>query len=101
MKTLATACVLLSLFITAYCFFEREVLPGAQYTKVLSDLKTAGINDKELIERIRWSILGIRTTWPPLLFATLCQNALLVILLAKLATAQNPKTPQSALSAQH
>jgi hypothetical protein len=84
MKALATACVLLSIFITAYCYVEREVLPHAQYTKVLSDLTTAGITDQELRDRIRWSILGVRTTWPPLLAAAFIQNVLLVILLAKL-----------------
>lgn len=94
MKTLVLVCMLLSLFITAYCFFERE-LPYAQYTKVLSDLKTAGINDQELIDRVRWDIVGVRTTWPPLLIATILQNALLVILLAKLARADRFKSPPS------
>jgi len=99
MKTLATTCLLLSLFVTGYSFLERE-LPYSQYTKVLSDLKTAGINDQELIQRVRWSIIGVRTTWPPLLVAAILQNALLVILLAKTPTYRPLKTRRSTLSTQ-
>jgi hypothetical protein len=86
MKTLTIVCLFLSLVITAYCFFESQ-LPHAQYAKVLSDLKTAGIKDQELIERVRWSIVGVQTTWLPLIVATLFQNVLILIVLAKLATA--------------
>jgi hypothetical protein len=100
MKTLATICVLLSLFITAYCFVERQILPEAQYTKVLSELKAAGINDKELIERVRGGILGVRTTWPPLLFAAILQNVLLVILLATMVRTRSSKAQQPAPSTQ-
>jgi hypothetical protein len=100
MKTLTTVCLVLSLVITSYCLLEYE-LPDAQYTKVLSDLNSSRIKDYALIERVRWSIVGVKTTWPPLIIAALCQNALLVILLAKLATGHRPKTQDSALGTQH
>jgi hypothetical protein len=73
---LLAICTGISLLITAYCFLEYQ-LPYSQYAKVLSELKAAGINDKELIARIRWSILGVQTTWKPLFALTLLQNGLL------------------------
>lgn len=96
MKTLTIVSLFLSLVITAYCFLEYQ-LPQAQYAKVLSDLMAAGIKDQELLERVRWSIVGVQTTWIPLFIATLCQNVLLLILLTKQATGRRPKTQNSAL----
>lgn len=84
MKPLVIASLLISLFITAYCYLEYQ-LPHSQYLKALSDLKTAGVTDKELIKRIRWDILGVQTTWTPLLVANVVQNMLLVFLFAKIA----------------
>jgi hypothetical protein len=81
MTKLLALCTSISVAITAYCFLEYQ-LPHAQFTKVLSDLKMS-VNDKELIERVRWDILGVQTTWKPLFALTLAQNVLLVILTAR------------------
>ena len=95
-KALVLACTILSVLIEAYCRIEYE-LPHAQYTKVLAELKSAGINDPDVIERIHWSIVGVQTTWTPLFIALACQTTLLVILLVKVIR-ERPKTQRSELS---
>jgi hypothetical protein len=79
MKKLLALSSAVSIAITAYCLLEYQ-LPHAQYTKVLAELKMAGVNDKETIERIRRSILGVQTTWKPLLALALSENILLLAL---------------------
>jgi len=74
-----SVCTILSFLITAYCFFEYQ-LPGAQLTKVLSDLHQAGVNDQELVSRIRLDIIGVQGTWWPLLIFTSVENILLLAL---------------------
>ena len=79
MRALLTICTILSLLITAYCLFEYQ-LPRSQFTKALSDLKLAGIDDPDLVSRIRWDIIGVQTTWRPLLFLTFLENFLMIAL---------------------
>ena len=79
MRITLSVCTILSLLITAYCFFEYQ-LPHSQFTKVLSDLRQAGVNDQELVSRIRWDIIGIQGTWWPLLLLTSVESILLIAL---------------------
>jgi len=80
MRTLLVTCTILSLLITGYCYLEYK-MPLAQWTKVLNELKLAGLDgDPVFRDRVRWSIVGAQTTWPLLLGATVVQNILLITL---------------------
>lgn len=74
---LAILLLLLSLMLTAYCAVLYQ-LPYAQYSKVLSVVKNAGIQDADVIERIRWGIIGVQGTWGPLWCLLLAQNGLAI-----------------------
>ena len=73
MRVALVISTLLSLLTTAYCFFEYQ-MPNAQWSKVLSELKQAGITDPDITSRIRWSIVGVQGTWKPLLAITSIQS---------------------------
>ncbi len=79
MRKALTVCTILSLLISAYCYFEHN-LPYSQFAKVKSELNAAGVDDKELIERIRWSIVGVRGTWWPILILASIENTLMIML---------------------
>jgi len=79
MRALLTICTILSLLITTYCLFEYQ-LPRSQFTKVLSDLKLAGIDDPDLVSRLRRDIIGVQSTWRPLLFLRFTENILMIAL---------------------
>jgi hypothetical protein len=77
MRWLLLISTVLSLLTTGYCFFEYQ-MPHAQLSKVLSELKLAGVNDPERVDRIRWAILGVQTTWKPLLALASVESILMV-----------------------
>ena len=92
MRTLLVICTILSLLITAYCLFEYQ-LPRSQFTKALSDLKSAGIDDPDLVSRIRWDIIGVQTTWRPLLILTFVENILMIaVTICSFRRSMAPKT---------
>lgn len=78
MRALLAISTVLSLLIAAYCFLEYQMMPHAQYSKMLSTLSQAGINDPDLMARVRWDIYGVRTTLKPLLVVTSVQSVLMV-----------------------
>jgi hypothetical protein len=77
MRALLIISTILSALTTAYCFFEYQ-MPHAQLSKVLSELQQAAVNDPERLERIRWAILGVQTTWKPLLVLASLQSILMI-----------------------
>jgi hypothetical protein len=79
MRAILVISTILSLQTTAYCFFEYQ-MPHAQFSKVLSHVEQAGITDPEVLSRIRWSIVGVQTTWKPLLVITSVQSVLTLAL---------------------
>ena len=79
MRILIVLCAVLNLAVTAYCFFEYQ-LPHSQFTKVVSNLGSEGIQDEALLREIRWSILGVQGTWWPLFVMIGIENILFVLL---------------------
>jgi hypothetical protein len=104
MRTTLTVCTVFSLLITAFCFFEYQ-LPQSQFMKVWSELNQAGVNDHELIDRIREDIIGVQETWWPLFILTSVQNILLLTLTVhsfkKTETSKLAAYPSAASSLRH
>jgi hypothetical protein len=73
---LAIVSLLISILLT-FCVTFDHVIPQSQYTKVLADLKQAGVNDPELIKRVHWSITGAPTATRLTLALSLVQNVVL------------------------
>jgi hypothetical protein len=70
-------------------------MPHAQFSKVLSELKQAGIKDADAVSRIRWDIIGVQTTWKPLLVITSAHSILMLVLTVYAGSRREMKTRPS------